>query len=182
MAAAPLFKAAAGDAHLAISAGIDGMGTATGPRTGAQAGEGGFVHRHAAVAVVHGQNALLAVAKPALRHVERAIFQPDTCAIAIRHANIVEDDAVHHRALPAQDQCRLAFASGPGQHGTAGLGRPVFDPPGLLNGTLGIGARRDLNRATALTDCINRLLQRVKALPGFQHSEGAGSGLGNQCR
>ena len=146
----------------------------------AQPGEGRFVDHQLAIDAIDRQNALLAVAKPALRDVKRPVFQPDACAIAVRNGDIGEDQPVHLRTRSAQDERGLAFAGRAAEQRFARDRGAEGDRALRLDRAFAPIARRDLDRAFARTDRIDRLLQRSEALPGFDHGKGCGRALRHQ--
>jgi len=129
---------------------------------------------------VAGQNTFLAVAEQAVGDGQVAAFQPDARPIAVRDAQILEDEAVDAARPTAQDQGRLLFAGDAVEYGGAGLLRADGDVAALLHRALRIGARRHQHRAAAIADRPDRVAQRRIASPAFLHGEGRSDTLGQR--
>ena len=158
MPARARFETAARDGSLADLAGIDRMRAAPIALAGAEAGEGRFVDAQADVRIVRGEDALLAVAEPALRDGQLSAFEANACPVAIGHGDVGEDQADHRRTVAAEHERALALAGDPRKRGFARLRCAVGYPAGALDCTFVIGAGREHDRALAPADRIDRAL------------------------
>ncbi len=148
----------------------------------AEAGEGRLLDEDGAAAVVAGEDAALAVAEQALADDEIALLQPNAGAVRVRHADILEDEALDPRAAPAQHERRLALAGHAVEHHRPRRARDIGHLALRLHRALAIGAGRDLDRAAAIADRRHRILQRAVGPAPLRHEEGAGGRLGRERR
>ena len=102
--------------------------------------------------MIAGQYAFLAVAEQAVGDGEVAAFQTDARAIAVGHADILEDDAVDRGGAAAKDQRALPFARHAVEDRGARRRGADGDVAPLLHRALAIGAGRDDDRAPAIAD------------------------------
>ena len=143
------------------------MRAAAWPFTSAKPGERGLVDGDAGCGVDPGQNALLAVAKPALAHGQVALFQPDAGPVEIGHADIAEHQPGDFGAAAAQDQRALALAGDVIEHGLPRCGGDIGDIARPLHRAVVVAAGGDLDCPHSVPDRIDRILQAGKALSGF---------------
>src|SRR4029078_5567449 len=105
------------------------------------------------------EDALLAVAEPALRYGQVAVLEADSGAIEIRHTNILEHEAGDFGRPSAQHQCALAFACDAVEYGRAGFDREIGDVARALHRALRDATRGDRDSAPARAYRIDRGLQ-----------------------
>ncbi len=107
-----------------------------------------------------------------LGHGQVALFQPDSRAVVIGHAHILEDQPGNFGTAPAQHQCGLAFAGYAIEHGGTGLGGEIGNRARTLHRALFVPAGSNGDGALPVTNGVHRVLQVGKALPGLDHRIG----------
>ena len=132
--------------------------------------------------VVGDEDAVLAVAEQGIADDKVALLEPDAGAVGVRHADVLEDDALDPGRAAAQHQRRLALAGDAVEQGGSGLARDKGDPPRLLHRALAVAARRDQDGAAAAADRGDGVGERAVAAPAFLDGERRPAGLRRQRR
>ena len=136
-----------------------------------------MVDRDRRIDAVARKNATLAVYELAFRDVEVALLDADAGAVAVGHAHMGEGQALDARRMAAQHQSRLLLAHAAVEHRFARHRRGEGDGARFLYGAVSVAAAGDPDRALALADRVDRVLQRAEAFPALHNGEGAAPGL-----
>ena len=171
MPARALLETATGNNDAPVISGVDRMRATARIFASAQARECRLVDHQLAVLAIGRQNALLAVAEPALRYAQGTFLETDARAVAVLDGEIGENDSVDAGTSSAQDQRSLAFAGHAAQQRATRLCSAKMHNAFALHRAFAPVARGDDHSSLAAADGIDRGLQRRIAAARFGNGE-----------